>query len=224
MGIFQQSSEKKREKEIRKEAKELAKELVSAGLDKKLAKDYMEEVQENLLEACILKDDYVQSKKCMEEARTLIEEQLANILGNTPEQSKELVKRLIAVLSEVYHECTIRRDDMDFASTYSYLKSAASSYDGTNRIMLQSEFENLRAMLEETLAWEEPDFCALAYFCRHGNRADLGEIENSQRNEMILRYYKEQFLDKFFQELVPSQMAEKAELWIEEKIKQSEDI
>ena len=223
MGIFQQNSEKKREKVIHKEAKELGKDLISAGLDKKLVKDYIEELQENLLEACRLKVGYVLSKKCMEDAKALIEEQLADILTNTPEQSKELVKQLIAVLSQVYHECTIRRDDMDFASTYSYLKSTASNYDGSNRIMMQSEFENLHAMIEETLVWEEPDFYALAYFCRHGNRADLGELENNQRNEMIIRYYKEQFGDNFSRELAQVQMTEKVEHWIEEKIKQRED-
>jgi len=85
---------------------------------------------------------------------------------------------------------------------------------------LQSELENLLYIVGEIEEWEEPDFCALALFCKYGHREDLADIENSQRNEMLLRYYKGQFWDDFEKELAAVKMTERVEKWIEEKVKQ----
>ena len=63
MGLFNQSTEKKREKEIRREAKEISKELAALGMDKRVAKEYLEVFQELLIDACLQKDCYVYSKQ-----------------------------------------------------------------------------------------------------------------------------------------------------------------
>jgi len=220
MGIFGQSAEKKREKEIRQESKELAKELINAGLDKRAVKNYLDVLQELMIAACLQRDAYVTSKKRMSAGLVIIEELLTDIAGKEPAKVRGELARLAIDLTDIFHECTIRKDDLDFASTYTYINRATKEYDGTNRLMLQSELENMEHMIGEIVEWEEPDFCALALFCKYGNRDDLADIENGQRNEMLLRYYKGQFWDDFEKELAVADMVERVYNWIEEKVKQ----
>ncbi len=220
MGIFEQSAEKKREKEIRQEIKDLAKELVSAGMDKRAAKNYLEVLQELLLAACLQRDTYVTSKKRMTAGLAIIEELLTGIAEKEPVKVRGELARLAIDLTDIFHECTIRKDDLDFASTYAYINRATKEYDGSNRLMLQSELENMEHMIGEIVEWEEPDFCALALFCKYGNRDDLADIENGQRNEMLLRYYKGQYWDDFEKELASISKVERVHGWIEEKVKQ----
>lgn len=220
MGIFGQSAEKKREKEIRQEAKELTKELINTGMDKRAAKNYMEVLEELVVAAGLQRDTYIESKKRMAAGQEIIEALLQDITEKEPAKVRGELARLAINLTDIFHECTIRKDDLDFASTYSYINRAAGEYEGSHRLMLQSELENLLHMVAEIEAWEEPDFCALALFCKYGHREDLADIENSQRNEMLLRYYKGQFWDDFEKELAAVKMTERVEKWIEEKVKQ----
>ena len=220
MGIFGQSAEKKREREIRQEIKELARELINAGMDKRAVKNYLDVLQELVLAACLQRDAYVTSKKRMSAGLLIIEELLADIAAKEPAKVRGELARLAIDLTDIFHECTIRKDDLDFASTYTYINRATKEYDGSNRLMLQSELENMEHMIGEIVEWEEPDFCALALFCKYGNRDDLADIENGQRNGMLLRYYKGQFWDDFEKELAVIGKVERVQNWIEEKVKQ----
>lgn len=222
MGIFGQSVEKRREKEIRQEAKELVKELIYAGMDKHTAKNYMLVLENMLIAACAQRDVYIESKRKMASGQVIMEELLADIVQMEPQAVREKLAKLADELMDIYHECTIRMDDMDFISTHTYINRAAKTYDGTERIMLQSELENLLHMVSEIIEWEEPDFCALALFCKYGNRMDLADIENGQRNEMLMRYYRGQYWDDFERELVTIGMEERVKNWIDEKVKQEE--
>ena len=220
MGIFGQSAEKKREREIRQEIKELARELINAGMDKRAVKNYLDVLQELVLAACLQRDAYVTSKKRMSAGLLIIEELLADIAAKEPAKVRGELARLAIDLTDIFHECTIRKDDLDFASTYTYINRATKEYDGSNRLMLQSELENMEHMIGEIVEWEEPDFCALALFCKYGNRDDLADIENGQRNGMLLRYYNGQFWDDFEKELAVIGKVERVQNWIEEKVKQ----
>ena len=222
MGIFGQSAEKKREKEIHQEAKDIVKELVNAGMDKRAAKNYVDVLQELLVEACAQRDSYVESKKRMAAGQVIIEELLTDIAEKEPAKVRGELARLAIDLTDIFHECTIRKDDIDFATTYAYINKATKEYEGANRLMLQSELENLLHMISEIEEWEEPDFCALALFCKYGNRSDLADIENRQRNEMLMRYYRGQYWDDFEKELVNIGMGERVKNWIDEKVKWEE--
>ena len=219
MGIFTQSAEKKREKEIQHEAKELTKELVCRGMDKRTAKHYMEVLEGLILAAVLQRDAYIESKKRMATAQIVIEALLVDITERESAKVRGELARLAVNLTDIFHECTIRKDDLDFASTYAYINRAAREYEGSQRLMLQSELENLLHMVAEVDEWEEPDFCALALFCKYGPREELADIENSQRNDILLEYYKEQFWNAFKNELETVRMTEQVEQWIAEKIK-----
>ena len=222
MGIFAQIAEKKREREIQKEAKELTKELISCGMDKRSAKNYMEMLGNLVFAAIMQRDIYRESKKCMAEVQNIIEVLLANITEMKSEKVRRDLERLTVKMTGVFHECTIRKDDLDFASTYDYINQAAIEYESDQRLMLQSELENLLHTISEIVEWEEPNFCALALFYQYGSREELADIENGQRNEMLIKYYKGQFWDDFEKELSAIGMTERVEMWIEKKVKKGE--
>lgn len=67
-------------------------------------------------------------------------------------------------------------------------------------VMLRSELENIGAVLDDVLGFRAPDFFALAYFFRRGDKDSLKEMENEQRNTYVLTYAKEHFLDDFYKE------------------------
>lgn len=219
MGIFTQSAEKKRAKEIQQEAKELTKELVGRGLDKRTVKKYMDVLEGLVLTAALEREAYIESKKRMASAQGIIDALLADILEMEPEKVRNELARLAVKMIDIFHECTIRKDDLDFASTYGYINRATKEYVASGRLMLQSELENLLHMVSEVDEWEEPDFCAFAFFCKYGKREELADVENSQRNDMMLEYYKEQFWDAFEKELMSVGMTGRLEKWIEEKVK-----
>lgn len=220
MGIFGQSAEKKKEKEVRQEVKGLVKELVNAGMDKNAAKNYLEVLQELVLEAQQQRDTYLISKKRMASELLIIELLLEDIAEREPAKVRVDLARLCINLTDIFHECTIREDDMDFKTTYEFLHREAKEYEGATRIMLQSELENLQHMISEIIEWEEPDFCALALFCKYGKREELADLENRQRNEMLLRYYRGQYWDDFEKELVAVGMLEQVQNWIDKTVKE----
>lgn len=219
MGIFGRSAEKKRAKAIHQEAKELMKELVNAGMDKRTVKNRLEVLEELAAAACTQRENYIESKKRMASGQMIMENLLDEIAGKEPGKVREQLTKLAGELSDVFHECTIRKDDKDFVTTYTYISRAAKEYEGTDRLMLQSELENLLHLVKEVIEWDEPDFCALAFFCKYGNRAELPDIENCQRNEMLMQYYCEQYWDKFEKELTAAGMEKRVKEWIEEKVK-----
>lgn len=107
---------------------------------------------------------------------------------------------------------------MDFAVSCTYIKSMAAVYDASQCLMVQSELENLLHLLGEVKEWEEPDFCALTFFLKYGNKSELGELANCLRNEMVIRYYREQYWDDFERELSAVGMEKAVEIWIKEKV------
>lgn len=218
MGLFSQSLDKKREKEIRRDIKELSKELVAAGMDKKAVREYLDVFQELLTDACRQKNAYLQSRQKMSECRQLICELLSDFPKNTEAEVRRQLAVLEALLAGICHDCTIREDDMDFTATCSYVRKMVQNYEKDSRLMLQSELENLLHVIEEVLEWEEPDFCALACFCRYGSRSDLAELENHQRNEMIVKFYREQFWNGFERELEACGKEAHMTGWIKEKL------
>ena len=223
MGIFRQSVEKKREKLIQKEAKAFVKKLTLAGMDRKTAKNRMEMLSSLVTEGYYQNKVYAKSKVQIGFAMMLIEKLMEEMHKKDVQTIRERLKKLSSVLGEVFHECTIREDDMDFSVTCTYIKSMAEIYDDVQCVIVQSELENLLHLFTEVKEWEEPDFCALAFFLKYGKKSELGELANCLRNERIIHYYREQYWDNFEGELSAVGMKEEIELWIKEKVNRFSD-
>lgn len=207
--FFDRSGNSKRRRELKSELKELQKALVAAGCDKAEAAGRCRELGEALELGGELRDSYVAARGHLSQARERIP-RLLDCMGQSPvDEVEKSLQSLMTDLEQVYHDCSIREDDGDFASTVRSLKKLTEQYAGSvaqaktaagrvfPAIMLRSELENLKAVLDDAAAWSAPDFLALAYFFGHEDRALLRDMENEQRNGYVYEYWTERFGQPF---------------------------
>lgn len=207
--LFDRSAKAKWRKELKNELKDLQKAFVAAGCDKAEVASCFRELQESLDLGEELHSNYKEARAHLETARTAIPK-LLDCMGESPAAEVEKsLNELVGDLELVYHDCSIREDDMDFASTIRSLKQMVGQYTASvaqakteagrafPSIMLRSELENIKAVLDDASAWSAPDFLALAYFFSHEDRAALKEMENEQRNQYVRAYWGEHFGRKF---------------------------
>lgn len=222
MNFGERAAARKRSKNLKNELKELKKQMVSAGCDKTLLGNELKELQGAMELGSSLRTDYEEAGVHLQQARNAIGK-LLNCMGESPaSEVKESLKVLVTELEQVYHDCSIREDDLDFQSTIRSLKQLVEQYSdrtaGMHTIMLRSELENIGAVLEDAAGWSAPDFLALAYYFLHEDKDTLKEMENAQRNAWVLSYTKEHFLDSFLEECKRAGVEEKVQALITDYI------
>lgn len=217
---------RRKSKDLKKELKEMKQQLLVAGCDRGTIGQYIREFGETLELGALEREAYEDAKVHLNQAREIIRRFLDCIGENTAAEVENSLSALAEQLDGVYHDCLIRADDLDFKSTIGSLKqmirlqaeksgngdtgkktsqmSAAAlqgaAQAGMSDIMLRSELENIKAVLDDTVDWNAPDFFALAYYFLHEEKNALKAMENQQRNEHIMAYMKIHFMDGFLQE------------------------
>ena len=222
MNFAERSAKRKRAHELRGEIKQLKKRLIMAGCDKTEANRLFGEFEETLLLTGELSEAYEVSTRHIGQARDAIL-RLLDFMGESPaDEVKESLTTLMEDLELVYHDCVIREDDLDFQSTINGLKGLISSYGsqmpGQDAIMLRSELENIKAVLDDASGFGAPDFFALAYYNLHGDRRALKEMENEQRNRFLTEYVTQHFSEEFWQELQTAHLKEDAKQLLQQYI------
>lgn len=221
--FFDRSERAKRAKERKAELKELKKTMLSGGCDKARVTAHLKEFDDALDAGGAARDDYENARGHLENARGAIRKLLDCMAESPVSEVKERLKNLVAELGEVYHDCSIREDDLDFRSTMTSLKQMVEEYaDSTAKaqtvagntfasILLRSELENVAAVLDDAAGWGAPDFFALGYYLGHEERASLKEMENEQRNTYVAAYCKEHFLNAFMEECAKAGVTERVQ-------------
>lgn len=108
----------------------------------------------------------------------------------------QLLKELRHLQSSFDHEFIISREDQEFHSTYdTVLKLGAKALDDPNqKLILQSEVENLADLLEENLEKELPDPRKLCFFYLfNGTDQELAGLSPSERAVRIDQVYEAGF-------------------------------
>lgn len=108
-----------------------------------------------------------------------------------------MLKALKKLQSTCDHEFVIGRDDREFHSTYeSILKLGAKALETPQqRLILQSEIENLLSLLKENLEREKPGLHALCFFYQEHSDEELMELPPAVRLERIAQVYRTEFTD-----------------------------
>lgn len=207
--LFDRSGKAKRRRELKNELKELQRAFTAAGCGKAEAAGRCKELGETIELGETLCDGYRDARGHLSGARDVIPK-LLDCMGESPvDEVEKSLQSLMAHLEQVYHDCSVREDDTDFASTVHSLKKLAGQYAGSVAqakteagrvfpgIMLRSELENVKAVLDDAAGWTAPDFLALAYFFLHEDRTSLKEMENEQRNSYVSGYWEEHFVRDF---------------------------
>lgn len=208
----ERSADRKKAKERKGEIKQMKKEFLAVGCEKNRVSESLREFDEILELGGTLQEEYRVSKEHLEEARRAII-RLLDCMGESPEpEVRESLKALVEELDQVYHDCSIRADDLDFVSTMQNLKQMMAdknSMTGMSAIMLRSELENIKAVLDDAAGWKAPDFMALAYYFLQEGRDGIKEMENEQRNAYVFSYFREHFMDVFEEECKKANLIQK---------------
>lgn len=210
--VFGEKSEmRKKSKEIKNDLKQLRKDMISKGADKVQVEEWLREWKDCVESAGKLHSTYEVAVEHQEIAREAIGTLLA-YMGESPlDKVKESFHILAEDLDLIYHDSSLRKDDMDLMSTITCLKKMMTEYTGESAIMLRSELENLKAVLDDASTWTAPDFMALAYYFLHESKESLSDMENEQKNLYIVKYYNENFWNDFSKELKRAELLSQAE-------------
>ena len=209
----ERNAQKKKVKDLKGEVKQLKKQMMGAGCEKGTVNSLLGEFEETLILAEKRSSDYDISSYHISETRKAIV-RLLDCMGESPVQEvKQSLSELVNDLDLVYHDCSIRHDDLDFKSTITCLKGMVSDYGNANfagkDIMLRSELENIKAVLDDAAGFPAPNFFALAYYELHEDKDSLKEMENEQRNLFLKDYLKRHFTERFHSETKRSGVEEK---------------
>lgn len=205
MNFGEKNIQRKKAKDLKSELKQIRKQMIFAGCEKNQVHVLLKELEEILQSAAKLRVQYTNSREHLEHARSAILK-LLDCMGVSPAQEvKQSLNELVDELNHVYHDCSIRQDDMDYQSTITCFTEMVSDFAATSNamamIMLRSELENIKAVLDDAACWNAPDFFALAYFYLHEDSDRLRDIENEQRNRYVLEYLEENFMGQLRTEI-----------------------
>lgn len=187
MSFIEKASARKRTRELKAEIKQLRKNLLDAGCDKAVvnagSKEFLEAVEQGRVLCAEYRLSYMHLKKAQKEIGYL----LINMSKIPAEKLTEQLNKLVDHLENSYNDCLISKDDPDFESTVSSLKNVIREnvYTGMPLIMLRSELENIKAMLDDVTERAAPHFLSLGYFVLHMDSSILKDMENGQRNAYV---------------------------------------
>lgn len=200
MGFAERAAARRKSKDLKNELKEMRQHILHTnGGDKTQLTSDLKVFQESMELGAELYADYATAREHLMQARKLLGSLLEEMSVMQQAARKAGLKELVAHLEGVYHDCSIRSDDTDYQATLRNLKQMVEQYSENipdmQAIMLRSELENVKAVLDDAAKWTAPDFLALAYFYLHADKDALRDMENEQRNQYVLKYFKDEFMD-----------------------------
>lgn len=200
MGFADWAAARRRSVDLKNELKELRGHILNTGVvDKAELANDLKELLEALESAALLWADYKAAREHLRQAIEKMELLLEQMGMVSAAELKTGLQELVVHLEGVYNDCLIQADDIDYEATVRSLKLLVEQYsERTARmqaIVLRSELENVKAVLDDASGWSTPDFLALAYYCLHEDKNMLRDMENTQRNRFVQTYFKEKLMD-----------------------------
>lgn len=206
--------------------RELKRRLSQAGCDMEVVKNWqrqLERMQKQYPVQCQQFDNARKSLLEVEAYAKNIEALLVRRDAWTPDKKRELFsiqKELKKRKNTYIHEFLVSKEDKDFHLTYETMIKLIDQFDGSgdHAIILQSETENLLAMIKEDLEKEIPDMLALTYFYIVGSDRELVDLPPKERLEKIKRVYEMEFIRPMERQLAIAKdmTEEQLHAWIQE--------
>ncbi len=199
--------------------KAIKKELKGLGADTGLLRDWQKSYDKVRKQSPILENKYEQVRSELEQVQKLLEELEQLLSGGELAKAMEqsAVREQLALCSKQMkqyqdhftQELLIGKEDREFHLTYSTLirLCGQKKQEGKDLLILQSEVENLLAIIKEALEKGKPDFRALAYFYLGHEERELVELPHQEKLALIETIYEREFIRPIHQ-LLSSCMAE----------------
>lgn len=200
--------------------RQLKKDMQATGCDMNVVKEWQKTLDR-------MKKQYEPQCECYESARTSLEEvnalmkHMEQLMINRTNWSRENAKELSELrkelkrLKESYvHGFLVSEDDKEFHLTYETILKLSDRFDGgyDNKIILQSEIENILAMIREDIEKDKPNMLAMTCFYLVGSDKELVELSHKARLEKIKRVYELEFKRPMLRELERARLLSESEL------------
>lgn len=177
--------------------KNLKKELKEAGVDMHRVKEWQKVYDKVRRQAPQLKNQYQTVRNELETILSLIKGMEQSLIADKEEADLvKPAKELKKYQGHFNHEFLISKADSDFHSTYeSILKLCGeNSKEKSDILILQSEVENLIALVEEALEKEVPDAYAMAFYYLSRSDREIAELPHTEKMAKVRRVYESEFL------------------------------
>lgn len=182
----------------RNDMRELKEALDACGCDMGAFRCWQKQYEKLVKQMPSVRAQYENALYTTQEVYVTVQELEKLIVEEAADAHREfagMIKSLKKAQNTFGHEFIISRDDREFHSTYeSVVRLGAKSLeDAQQRLILQSEIENLLALLKENLEKEEPQLQTLCYFYQEHSDQELTELTPAGRVERIVEVYQREF-------------------------------
>ena len=111
-------------------------------------------------------------------------------------QIQDICKILKRIKNAYDHEFVVSKSDAEFHLISETIRRLGEKFDGSGeqKILLQSEVENLRALISEKLKRNKPDGVQLTFFYMGHRDEELAELPPESRLELIQNVFEQEFL------------------------------
>lgn len=135
-----------------------------------------------------------QTKRVQEDAQ-LMEHMLTTAQSVDGKEFGRLLKDLRQMQNSFDHEFLVSKEDQEFHSTYdTILRLGTKALNAPDqKLLLQSEIENLLALLKENLEKEEPEIAALTFYYQFGSDQELAQLPPAEKLSKITYLYECEF-------------------------------
>ncbi len=159
-------------------------------------------------------EDALSATRQVEKYAEQMEQMLISDAGVEPKEFAFLLKELKCMQNSFDHEFLISSEDHEFHSTYdTILKLGVKALETSDqRLILQSEIENLLALLRENLDKEAPDGRWLCVYYLSGSDRELAKLAPAERQTRIRLVYHEKFVKPFLKLVSPAIAKARAEV------------
>ena len=182
--------------------KGLKKELKATGADMSFVKGWQKSYDKVKKNCTQIEAQYTQAKQELEQVHTVLKQTEAILIARAGKLS-ECEKELKKYQGHFNQEFLIGKEDKEFHLIYQTILNLISDKRKTQRevLILQSEVENILAVIEEALAKNWPDFRALAYFYLNRTDRDISDLPHADKVAEVNRIYEVEFLKPMREEL-----------------------
>lgn len=141
-----------------------------------------------------------QTKRVQEDAQLMEQMLIAEQTADRKEFGR-LLKDLRQMQNNFDHEFLVSKEDQEFHSTYdTILRLGMKALNASDqKLLLQSEIENLLALLKENLEKEEPKIEALTFYYQLGSDQELAQLPPAEKLEKITYFYEHEFRQRILQ-------------------------
>ena len=192
------------------EEKDLKNAMQVAGANMSEVKEWLKVYEKTRKASLTVAGQYYDVRNCL---MKLLEDsmQMESILrtgigisGQQGQQFREILKNMRKQRGIFDSEFLISKADKDFHTTFDAVVMLGTKFveEQQNGILLQSEIENLIALIQEGLEREKPDLFALSYFYLKRSNKELENLTFPEKVTKVMRVYQTEFISGIQKQIV----------------------